>query len=213
LSVHTRPDASGPASAEGAKSPDGRNDPCPCGSGKKYKKCCIDMDRAASAANDFGPLIKFGPDVVPQLFDRDAVFEDLEQLSRIIDQDPAFAGIGFSTAEINAFMDGVSENEPALFEALTKGDRETSEPALDDLSALFLGQYGDRDFGWSLIKAKCLEAAKRVTSSDEARALATGICLALMAETSDDPADDPLGTSCFRKPFSALPGTLASTTR
>lgn len=20
---------------------DGRNDPCPCGSGKKYKKCCI----------------------------------------------------------------------------------------------------------------------------------------------------------------------------
>ena len=22
----------------------GRNDPCPCGSGKKYKKCCIDKD-------------------------------------------------------------------------------------------------------------------------------------------------------------------------
>ncbi len=22
----------------------GRNDPCPCGSGKKYKKCCIDLD-------------------------------------------------------------------------------------------------------------------------------------------------------------------------
>lgn len=21
----------------------GRNDPCPCGSGKKYKRCCIDM--------------------------------------------------------------------------------------------------------------------------------------------------------------------------
>jgi preprotein translocase subunit SecA len=21
----------------------GRNDPCPCGSGKKYKKCCIDQ--------------------------------------------------------------------------------------------------------------------------------------------------------------------------
>lgn len=21
----------------------GRNDPCPCGSGKKYKKCCIDV--------------------------------------------------------------------------------------------------------------------------------------------------------------------------
>lgn len=25
----------------------GRNDPCPCGSGKKYKKCCLDKDEAA----------------------------------------------------------------------------------------------------------------------------------------------------------------------
>jgi len=22
----------------------GRNDPCPCGSGKKYKKCCLNND-------------------------------------------------------------------------------------------------------------------------------------------------------------------------
>ncbi len=26
----------------------GRNDPCPCGSGKKYKKCCLAKDQAAS---------------------------------------------------------------------------------------------------------------------------------------------------------------------
>ncbi|HIG53357.1 MAG TPA: hypothetical protein EYG11_12075 [Candidatus Latescibacteria bacterium] len=26
----------------------GRNDPCWCGSGKKYKKCHLDADRAAS---------------------------------------------------------------------------------------------------------------------------------------------------------------------
>jgi hypothetical protein len=25
----------------------GRNDPCPCGSGKKYKKCCLSKDEAA----------------------------------------------------------------------------------------------------------------------------------------------------------------------
>ncbi|MEO6594361.1 MAG: SEC-C metal-binding domain-containing protein [Planctomycetota bacterium] len=24
----------------------GRNDPCPCGSGRKYKKCCFEKDRA-----------------------------------------------------------------------------------------------------------------------------------------------------------------------
>lgn len=24
----------------------GRNEPCPCGSGKKYKKCCLDKDES-----------------------------------------------------------------------------------------------------------------------------------------------------------------------
>ena len=28
----------------------GRNDPCPCGSGKKYKKCCLAGDEAAARA-------------------------------------------------------------------------------------------------------------------------------------------------------------------
>jgi hypothetical protein len=27
----------------------GRNDPCPCGSGKKYKKCCLAKDQEAQA--------------------------------------------------------------------------------------------------------------------------------------------------------------------
>ena len=28
----------------------GRNEPCPCGSGKKYKKCCLGKNQAASPA-------------------------------------------------------------------------------------------------------------------------------------------------------------------
>jgi len=28
----------------------GRNDPCACGSGKKYKKCCMARDQAATLA-------------------------------------------------------------------------------------------------------------------------------------------------------------------
>ena len=28
----------------------GRNQPCPCGSGKKYKHCCLDKDEAAASA-------------------------------------------------------------------------------------------------------------------------------------------------------------------
>lgn len=28
----------------------GRNDPCPCGSGQKYKRCCLSKDQAAQSA-------------------------------------------------------------------------------------------------------------------------------------------------------------------
>jgi tetratricopeptide (TPR) repeat protein len=28
----------------------GRNDPCPCGSGNKYKRCCLEKDEAAASA-------------------------------------------------------------------------------------------------------------------------------------------------------------------
>src|SRR5580658_4563830 len=35
-----------------AGAPAGRNDPCPCGSGRKYKQCCADKDRAAVAERE-----------------------------------------------------------------------------------------------------------------------------------------------------------------
>jgi hypothetical protein len=38
----------------------GRNDPCPCGSGKKYKRCCGSTSRPAdvSAERDHGRLVE-----------------------------------------------------------------------------------------------------------------------------------------------------------
>jgi hypothetical protein len=35
----------------------GRNDPCPCGSGRKYKKCCITLSIVARSASTIRPLI------------------------------------------------------------------------------------------------------------------------------------------------------------
>jgi len=34
-------ESNGPVPVELPKALAGRNDPCPCGSGKKYKKCCL----------------------------------------------------------------------------------------------------------------------------------------------------------------------------
>jgi hypothetical protein len=41
----------------------GRNDPCPCGSGKKYKKCCLEKDQEANARRPLLPTSspKAGP--------------------------------------------------------------------------------------------------------------------------------------------------------
>ena len=36
----------------------GRNDPCPCGSGKKYKHCCLEKDRAADLADAVGQRVE-----------------------------------------------------------------------------------------------------------------------------------------------------------
>lgn len=38
---YMRPMAYGPTPAQRASNRIGRNDPCPCGSGRKFKKCCI----------------------------------------------------------------------------------------------------------------------------------------------------------------------------
>jgi hypothetical protein len=182
----------------------GRNDPCPCGSGKKYKKCCIDMDRPLSAANDHGFQRAFVPEMVPQLFDADATYRDIERLNKIMDRDPAFADIGFTAAEISAFVERVSKSEPALVAALTTGDPETSVPAVDDLAALFCRECPDADYGRSVIKDRFLDAAKRATSSDELRALTTGICLALMT----DPAHDAMAEILFRRALSNAIGKV-----
>jgi SEC-C motif-containing protein len=39
--IYTRPVREGPAPFKQAAPKVGRNDPCPCGSGKKYKHCCL----------------------------------------------------------------------------------------------------------------------------------------------------------------------------
>ncbi|WP_270382502.1 SEC-C metal-binding domain-containing protein, partial [Escherichia coli] len=41
LSVRMSEASSRPVPVKRAENMPGRNDPCPCGSGKKFKKCCL----------------------------------------------------------------------------------------------------------------------------------------------------------------------------
>jgi tetratricopeptide (TPR) repeat protein len=60
----------------------GRNDPCPCGSGKKYKKCC--EGKASTPARSPGPLSPLAPPQGP--FDEDNLDELSNGVLDLIDQ-------------------------------------------------------------------------------------------------------------------------------
>lgn len=50
-----------------------RNDPCPCGSGKKYKKCCLRQDEATSKLNNFAKYLQATAGFVDTLETRTAI--------------------------------------------------------------------------------------------------------------------------------------------
>jgi tetratricopeptide (TPR) repeat protein len=51
----------------------GRNDPCPCGSGKKYKRCCLEKDEAAARA-----LVAARPTIAEEIADKLAAASEEE---------------------------------------------------------------------------------------------------------------------------------------
>ena len=53
----------------------GRNEPCPCGSGKKYKKCCLAKDEAEALREEIT-----APAGEPRAFDDGGLLEDQEIL-------------------------------------------------------------------------------------------------------------------------------------
>ena len=58
----------------------GRNDPCPCGSGKKYKKCCLASDEAAARAARPAPPAAV-PERRPYLADYFQEHDELDELT------------------------------------------------------------------------------------------------------------------------------------
>jgi hypothetical protein len=80
-------------------SPAGRNDPCPCGSGRKYKKCCLPREEAHAAARR------------PQESARDRVMPKLVRFSRSaqFDQDHVIAETLFWAGR----LDGMDDDESA----------------------------------------------------------------------------------------------------
>jgi hypothetical protein len=63
----------------------GRNDPCPCGSGKKFKRCCLDKVRLSEAAPAPPEIDEWPPEDV---FDLDELDEAILDYDPLEDPDP-----------------------------------------------------------------------------------------------------------------------------
>lgn len=62
----------------------GRNDPCPCGSGKKYKRCCLAKDQAAEHATlaaKRAELAAMQEEQRAQAQDRQAAMHEIQELT------------------------------------------------------------------------------------------------------------------------------------
>jgi len=108
----------------------GRNDPCPCGSGKKFKKCCLgkaelppiaslddpfdidevyELDEVEDPIRDYDPLVEPDPD--------DWLATDEQLRMDMIERYHRRAGIKVGSAAAHAAMHAVVENQ------IAEGDR------------------------------------------------------------------------------------------
>ncbi|MGH9204248.1 MAG: SEC-C metal-binding domain-containing protein [Vicinamibacterales bacterium] len=49
--------------------PPSRNDPCPCGSGRKYKRCCMEREQSLRVADGWLRLVDGSHSTAPRIFD------------------------------------------------------------------------------------------------------------------------------------------------
>jgi len=63
----------------------GRNDPCPCGSGKKYKKCCMASDEGAARAARPAAVVARRPSLASYVEEDNERDELTEASNRVVD--------------------------------------------------------------------------------------------------------------------------------
>ena len=155
-------------------SPPNRNSPCPCGSGKKYKKCCQASDEAAASAPR--PTLELGH--IPQIFNDDAMDADQDRLFHLLSNEPTLRYIRYDLATLNPFIAaGLPDDEAAL-------DAEAWTDLMTELAQQFHVTHAD-----DLDVVGALLACGRTGQRDmpTLRALANGVLHLALAEMSDQP--------------------------
>ena len=184
-----------------------RNHPCPCGSGRKYKKCCAARDGAApepSGGQRFVSPSPLGdPQLVPRIHDPESFAQDMDNLRTLFEEEPALGSLRFESMDVAHF---VAHRTERLRELWGSGGPDHGEDLMGALAAQYLRQARSpallRRLGAALLQA----APDVVQDAQDFRSLALAVALAdlpWMEEGADglvspDTAN-PLHTLIFRQ--------------
>jgi SEC-C motif len=164
--------------AEGGKV--GRNDPCPCGSGKKYKKCCLGQQEPVQGQPGAAPPVSsefagVRPGMIPRM-NAEAMQADTVTLGGLFLRDPTLAAVRLNAVRVAKYLEPHSSRVP---EDLAERDRWVAERAREFVVSEHKLEGEEADVVCVLrgLKTSILGAAANCDQDNELRALALGLLL------------------------------------
>ena len=173
----------------------GRNDPCPCGSGKKYKKCCLDVKPAAVAEPEpepDGPTPLDDPRVIPCLDGPEGWTRAAERLEALLLDDPDLRVVRFDELAVNEYL---FEHADAIEAAHATHDADRVQDVLEGLASDF-ARHADKMVTLKRLARALKEVAPRYRHDTSAlMGLATGVAFAALPSADEEL---PLASLLFR---------------
>lgn len=171
----------------------GRNEPCPCGSGKKYKKCCLVKDQAASAAGVLATGLGLPreerrahggrwpsmPPLSPEEKAARAYWDDfessgyegkIERFHAALDAEEPISGDRAFDLLDSIYKDTIAHGEPERFDALVAELRSRVPDAYEDKASYFLRwriANGAAARRWESLRGPALELAELVEAEPD----------------------------------------------
>lgn len=170
----------------------GRNDPCPCGSGKKFKKCCLGVEVPAAAAHAGLPnRAPLTAQMIPFLCSDDGYGDFIEGLPELFRKVEELQCITFDVSACTSYSLGAVKRDPHVFE-------DDSGDAQCRLAASYLERHDERR-AFVACRDAALAAAPRYRSDPATfrRLVAVHMFANSTLEVGQEEPDSGLGTFLF----------------
>ena len=171
-------DRAGVRSRKASKKKVGRNAPCPCGSGKKYKKCCLGGTHAADKLRrQMDSSLHPPAEMIPCITDVKKFSTDMGELEDLLVDDPALREVRFNQERVTRhYIENRPENPPE--------DPDDALEVLDRLSFDYVAKHEEKEV-FERCREALLKAGKRAQLMRVLRALCLGeVLLTLGDETN-----------------------------